>query len=306
MSVAAESLSATCRYCGALYAPCHSRQVTCGAVPCQSKRKWEQTKASPVRLVKARANNAQWCARVRGVKERNVWLAGSPAFGEYLPGGGFTLAVSPIPKWPIELRNTRALHGMVTKLMGIPHDSQIAQFTLTPWPCPFGWGLYSQHCDVMQRLAGKTHDAVLFDRGVQVKCGHLARIKAPVVTRRGRRRLRIDAVTPVIVRDSSTSTRSTYTAPTADNLHSTLAFWLPRRIDVDVTGEAFPLELATRETEAATVETGGKFGNTRGWTGHVIVETNAIGHWLLEVAARIGLGGRVALGFGRVRVSEVE
>ncbi len=305
MSTAAEDLSATCRYCGAVYAPWSRLQVTCGAVPCQSRRKWEQTKASPVRLAKARANNAQWCARARGVKARNPWLAGPPSYASHLPGGGVELHVAPAPRWPVDLRNTRALHAMVTVLTGLPHHPTTPQFTLTPWPNAFGWGVYSLHGDVMERLANREHAAVLYDRDVRVKCGPLVRVRSPLIAKSGRRRLRIDAITPVLVRAES-NTRNMHTEPTAANLHSSLDAWLPRRLGMDSFRDAFVIELVSRDTEAATVETGGKFGNTRGWVGSCVVETNAVGHWLLEVGARIGLGGRVALGFGRVRVSEVE
>lgn len=265
-------------------------------------RKVERLREVPAQLERNRERNRAWCATNRNVSERNAWLLGSPAFGTHLPGGGFELHVSPPPKWAVELRNTRGLHGMVTALMGIPHHPTIPQFTLTPWPNDFGWGIYSQHGDVMGRLAGREHEAVLFDRRVVVRCGPLVRVRTPVVAKRGRRRLRIDAITPVLVRENESAM---HTHPTAENMHSTLDAWLPRRLGLESFKDDLKLELIERSTEPATVATGGKFGSARGWTGSVIVETNAIGHWLLEVGARIGVGGRVALGMGRIRVSEV-
>lgn len=190
---------------------------------------------------------------------------------------------------------------MVTNLLGIPHHPTVPQFTLVPWPNAFGWGVYCQHDSAARATAGREHTAVLFDRDVTARCGPLARIRSPVIGRRGRRRVRIDAVTPVLVRGEADAI---YTAPTGENIRSTIAAWLPRRVGLQIDGDDVMLELVERETQPATVETGGKFGATRGWVGHVVVETNAVGHWLLELGARIGLGGRVALGFGRVRVGE--
>ena len=66
------------------------------------------------------------------------------------------------------------------------------------------------------------------------------------------------------------------------------------------------LEMVDAETQPATVQLGGKFHGIRGWTGHVIVEGNAVARWLVQCAGLVGLGGRTALGFGRVRVMEVE
>lgn len=258
---------------------------------------------SAVTIAKNRERNRRWCAEHRSVRNRNVWLLGPPPFPTHLPGGGFELHVSPAPQWPIELRNTRALHGMVTALLGMDHHPTVPGFTIVPWPRGCGWGVYSQHDEAVRRVAGKAHEAVLFDRAMTVTCGPLARIRAPVIARRGRRRVRIDAITPVLVR---ADTDSMYTAPTAANLLSTISAWLPRRIGLQLDGADVALDMVYSDTQPETVPTGGKFGNTRGWTGHVIVETNAVGHWLLEVGARIGVGGRVALGMGRVRVSEVE
>ena len=51
----------------------------------------------------------------------------------------------------------------------------------------------------------------------------------------------------------------------------------------------------------------GRDGRVRGWEGSLVIETNAVGRWLLEVAARgWGLGGRVAMTFGRVRVEDLD
>jgi len=254
---------------------------------------------SAATIAKNRERNRAWCAQHRGVRNRNVWLLGPPAYPEHLPGGGFEIDLSPAPQWPIELRNTRALHGLMTDLIGVPHHPTIPGFALVAWPRGCGWGLWSQLPQVVA-IAGRTHEGVLFERPTAVRCGPLVRVKTPVVRTRGRRRLRVDALTPVLVRANA---GSMHTHPTAANLSSTLAAWLPRRIGLDVRDSDAPITIIESQTEPATVQTGGKYGCSRGWVGHVVVETNAVGHWLLELGARIGLGGRVAFGFGRVRVS---
>jgi hypothetical protein len=63
------------------------------------------------------------------------------------------------------------------------------------------------------------------------------------------------------------------------------------------------MTLVDAQTEREEVLLRGKVGPVRGWSGSVVVETNAVGRWLLECAGRgLGLGGRTAFGFGRVRV----
>ena len=60
----------------------------------------------------------------------------------------------------------------------------------------------------------------------------------------------------------------------------------------------------TRHYDRAAI---GGDGRVRGWEGSLVIETNAVGRWLLEVAARgWGLGGRVAMTFGRVRVEDLD
>jgi CRISPR/Cas system endoribonuclease Cas6 (RAMP superfamily) len=39
--------------------------------------------------------------------------------------------------------------------------------------------------------------------------------------------------------------------------------------------------------------------------GTIDVECNALGRWLLDVAALIGLGSKTSIGFGRVRVEDL-
>jgi CRISPR/Cas system endoribonuclease Cas6 (RAMP superfamily) len=66
------------------------------------------------------------------------------------------------------------------------------------------------------------------------------------------------------------------------------------------------VERHTQPSSLSLVGRGGKLKAMRGWVGHMIVDCNAPAHWLLEVAARVGLGGRTAFGFGRVRVSNAD
>jgi CRISPR/Cas system endoribonuclease Cas6 (RAMP superfamily) len=63
------------------------------------------------------------------------------------------------------------------------------------------------------------------------------------------------------------------------------------------------LEGPPRPTDPRRGPSVGGDGRVRGWMGSVTVETSAMGVWLLEVAAELGLGGRVAYGFGRVSVT---
>jgi hypothetical protein len=122
----------------------------------------------------------------------------------------------------------------------------------------------------------------------------------------GRYQLRIDAVTPICIRHNVTGSRAktTHLVPAAENLLSALTQVFPVRLGIPaLDASTMTLKIVAKRTETARVPCGSHLGQIRGWTGSVVVETNAVGAWLLGCAAQVGLGGRTALGFGRVRVA---
>ncbi|GAC1577381.1 MAG: hypothetical protein NVS3B20_08750 [Polyangiales bacterium] len=73
----------------------------------------------------------------------------------------------------------------------------------------------------------------------------------------------------------------------------------------DVPPDQIKIEIRDSDTNVERVRIGSKWGVVNGWRGSVVLECNAVAHWLIEAAARgPGLGGRTALGFGRIRVTE--
>lgn len=221
---------------------------------------------------------------------------------DYLPGGAFTLDLRPRHKFPHH--QLSALHGMVTTITG-PHHPNKPQFALIPWDCGSGWAVYVADLDVARMVAGKAHGVRFNGANATLHCGTLVRIKAPRVTP-GLHRLRIEAITPVHIRcENSTVLRL---VPTAANLRGTLEGFLPKRLGVTVDPGQTVVRVVEDCTRAERTRINGRasFDGTPGWVGHVIVETNAVGRWLFECAALgLGYGGKVAFGFGRIRVTDV-
>lgn len=250
-----------------------------------------------------RARNARWCAEHRNCKRLRPWLAGAPPYDAHLPGMSMAISLDPLPRWPIELRNTRALHGMVTELSGVPHQ-RWPQWVLRPWQS--GWAVHWMHARGFA-FAGRTVDAVLFDRPTRVTFGPGVRLRSPQVARRGHARIRLDTITPVAraadgrtvpeVRPSRASMVNTCgdfarrIAP-SDRWYE----WVKDRIELDV---------VDIHTEPAHVPLGEKYGVVHGWQGSVDLDANAVARWLLISASRmLGFGSRVAFGFGCIRVTE--
>lgn len=270
---------------------------------CSDKCRWRHRDATnPNSIANNRKRCAEWAKKNRRVRNPNYWLLGPPPFEQHLPGIGMTMQVEPYPKWPVELRNTRALHGMLTTLSSKPHDPLNPRWSLVPVRSRFGWGVYFDDPDEGRCLAGKRHQAVLYDRDVTVTLGPPTRAKSPKVTKRGHRLVRVDTITPVVVRQTS---RTWYANPTGANIHSTLITFLPRRLGLLIEPETCKLSLVEKGTSATQARLGGKYTNVGAFTGSLVFDANAVGHWLLKVAEVYGLGSKTAFGYGRIRVTEI-
>lgn len=267
----------------------------------------ERRGSRPARILQTRDRCARWHEARGGKPGSQPWLAGAPPFDTHLPGGAMSIAIEPKPRWPIALRNTRGLHGAMTAALGIGHVPRWPTFALRMTDLsPSGWAVYWWH-EAGAKLAMTTFEGHLYGKPATFTFGQLFRLRAPLVKRRGRRRLRIDTITPVCVVNTGRTTE--HVKPTQGNLLGTLGGEWLHRFGLQYIKERDLLRLEVvdvQREQAARVELGGKFGTVSGWEGSLVVETNAVGHWLLETAARVGMGSRTAFGFGQVRVTEVE
>lgn len=251
-----------------------------------------------------RSRNRKWCETHRNVRNRCEWLAGAPPFHTHLPGTAMTISLDPVPRWPIELRNTRGLHGAITAIVNQGHG-RFPNWALVPWLS--GWVVYWLGDGGIQ-FANRSVDGVLYDRPTQFHFGPPVRFRSPSIEKRGRRRIRIDAVTPVCIQSMGRTVPCV--RPSKDSIATALHGSLVERITVsrpwlEFVRESMRCEQVECNTEPCHVPLGGKYGVVPCWQGSVVVEANAVAHWLLAVAERTGLGGRTAFGFGRIRLTEL-
>ena len=241
--------------------------------------------------------------------DSNPFLLAAPSPSGFIPGGAFALSSTPALRWPVELRNVRGLHGVLTDLLsrlGNVHHQNIPEFAIIPWPTGIGWAVYVRNDADAATLAGKSHAVRFFDQNVSLECGPLARLKWPRECPRQRNLVQLDAVTPVMIRRSGKDDGANGQRPTSGAFHSTLAEWMPRRVGVVVEPERVRISvLKSDQVELVRVPMLGKYGVASGWVGRWVIECNAPGLWLLRLATQIGLGGKVAFGFGRVRLTEI-
>lgn len=241
-----------------------------------------------------------------------IWERPAPVFGAWLPGLAVEIRLETLrPRgggWVSErlsLHAARTLHAVTTRALGLPHAPEAPGFALIPTNASrSAWGLYVPDEQVLLDAIAREHRAEAFGRAARLCFGTRARLRAPTVTP-GRHRIRVDVVTPLVVRTHRASGREvTHARPNPATLVSAL-ITVARRLGLDVD----PADLAVDEVEHDGEVVGLPIlsigdGEVRGWLGALVLDCNAPARWLFEVAARIGLGGRVAFGFGRIAVRD--
>ena len=322
------SVREPCQMCGSLFSPKFRLQKFCSD-HCRYKRRYQLERANPEEVAKNKARSRAWYLKNKAehVKKttarKNALLRAAPAIRapvvtvtepaidpwslpspslDRLPGGFVTIELS--SRKTFEHWQLSALHGVMTSVTG-PHLPHEPRFALLPWPSGCGWAAYLSQDGDARAVAGKAHVVRLGSSHVQIRFGSLVRV-APKAYAPGRYRVRIDAVTPVHVRSYGSTVVRIH--PSARHMRGTLDGFMPRRLGLTIPPGHIALDLVESDFSESFVQLGGRkeFGMTAGWVGHCIVETNAVGRFLLGCCALgLGYGGKVAFGFGRVRVSDV-
>jgi hypothetical protein len=218
-----------------------------------------------------------------------------------MPGRGFLLELS--NSRVVRHEHVRGIHGILTALLNREPQPGSPWWSLLPVKRGCGWAAFIRDPEAAELLQHREVRQVrLFEHALELRLSFPWRARYPEVSRRGRRRLRIDTITPVVIQaNGRTEPRQ---IPSKTGFLSCLAYNLLPRIGVEVSSEELVLEVVSHDTRVERIRIGGKHGTVTGWLGSVVVDTNAVGEFLLRCAAHgLGLGGRVAYGFGRVVVS---
>lgn len=292
-----------CAVCGASFRPCRPTHLTCSRA-CRVTYDLDALSAE---------------AGVPSPAGRDPWRLPAPARRVPAIGRSFDVQVVGGDAGLYDLRNATLMHGVLTALTDLGHE-QSARFSA--WPDGSHWTMLLDPSSERGSLGGRTHRARVGKTWRDVAVSEGATVEAPrpplLV---GRYRVSIETLSPVVIRAGAEGRthgeqedRRTRTAPDASNLSSALATTALARLGWrQRSPEVIPVELVSSDTRPAVVALreasyGGKMpkiggdGCVRGWEGSLVVETSAMGAWLLLFARRVGLGGRVAYGFGRVRV----
>lgn len=240
----------------------------------------------------------------------------------------------------VSFNEAHKLHGALHTALAVGHTSQSAAWSLSlPTPRDRRLWLVTPRADYLDRLPGEVtlfaapealNEFVPRARAFwtpaphELRIGHRAVIRAPKHRAAGEYRVRVFTRTPLVMRKSLSSAeraaglrdRPLLDRPTQlDGLLAHTASWLGLQTpDAAIAAEvtASDLERVYDEDDEEGVIVGGhwrtgeRVGRISGLIGWMDVRCNAVGRWLLDCAERLGIGSRTTIGFGRVRVEDLQ
>jgi len=234
------------------------------------------------------------------------WDAPPPTWEGPLPGAVLPLDLD-IQVGNVERLGT-ALHAILTRILrdGRGHDPRRPEWSLllVGEQTSSGWAVWLPGEADIAAVRGKTFPAELRRRRCNLTIGRAAalRLKPPSVTQTGRHRVRLTTITPVCMRSDGRAPRP---YPQTPSLWTALTV-VAQRIGLTLPDPtAIGIARVSHETESARTTINERRGLVAvGWSGDVVLDVNPLGRWLLEVGARIGIGGRTAYGLGRIAVRD--
>jgi len=227
----------------------------------------------------------------------------------HIPGCIRSLSLSPEPRWPVALRNTRALHGVLTALAGRPHMPNMPNFALLPWPhdggC-LGWAV--QWFDERDARLSGSHHVSIFNEPRVLTLGQAIGHRVPARPEERSHLMCLDTITPIVIRRTVDKRTVHHDSPDDACLVSALSCSSAVTLVTGKLEHPLWLRIVGGKTSPQSVPVGGNWGGdsrVRGFGGRLLLEVDGYTRWRLEIAQLMGLGGRVSLGFGRFRVREV-
>ena len=305
-----------CTHCLCIFREPLGRTITCNrfcSEECRRERRREgkrrrdrSREADPARVLYCRERNRAWAVKHRNVTRSNPWLLGAPPFAPTLPCVALDIAVDPLPKWPMQMRNMRGIHGAITGLLanaiGLRHQHRQPTFAtrlhdtgklrVIVWD-ESAAGLYDG-----------AYNGVLWDRPTVFRVEDAVEVSSPKVLKRGHQRVRLTAITPVSISKDGHSVPCV--RPEGDVIRRSLSGSLLERFGLQRLAGEVRCEVLDIRTEPSHVPLGGKYRSVPGWTGTVDLEVNAPALWLLLAAEKVGFGSRTAFGFGQIHVEVIE
>lgn len=244
-------------------------------------------------------------------KKSDPWTTPPPVWEGPLPGAVLPITATPRPTTRADILGA-ALHGALTQILraGRGHDPQRPEWSLllVGAAAPSGWAVWLPDDADVTAVSSRSHASHLYGEPTTLTFGEYTtvRLRAPRVEQIGRHRVRITTVTPICMRGAGIDGNRYRGYPQTTTLWTALS-QVAQRIGLTLP-DATQVGIVRVSHDTHTVKVPLKRGKNNlivtAWSGDVVVDVNPLGRWLLEVAARIGFGGRTAFGFGRIAVRD--
>jgi hypothetical protein len=222
------------------------------------------------------------------------------------------------------------LHGALHSEMGLAHNRVFRDWTLfLPTPSDRRLWMIARDRSLFEQLPqhivlAAPSRRLDFDKSMfaahEIKLGLRATLRPPRAREAGQYRVRVQTITPIVMRRDKYVTklgrrvRELYDR--IERLVGPLAY-VARWLGLDVPEQHIIATVIAQDVERVIdrdgrdgIRVGGhwmdgeKRGRIVGLVGWLDIECNAVGRWLLDCAALVGLGARTTIGFGRVRVED--
>lgn len=325
--------SRVCPVCQSPYIPRNRTQLRCGSEACRGRVRYLATKDDPKRRENVRKASRKYAQRKRAVAGKpdpapratpapaappDPWAAPSPPAALHLLGAWRELVFDPAPRVPLPHSQALTVHGIVSHAVGRDHDRTRADFVLAQARVPSGWGVYFVDGADARRMSCAPMPGLHLDgRPWRICFGPGVVVPKVLPVAPGRYAVRLTTLTPVVIRRTVDGKTLVRVAPTAASIRASLTGleFLLRAGLATTTPPAWVGDLCVvmgrHDTRRQSLDTHGHWhtsdetghGRVVGWQGDVDLVVNAVGLYLLRVAEVVGLGGRVAVGFGQVRVT---
>lgn len=292
--------------CGAAIPPI-KRRITCGAPACQRRRSYLLHRERPAYIEANRERNRRW-AQAKGLSKRaQPWLLGVPTWAPHVPGDLTQVLV--LPDQSVEFKDAIGLHGALSRVAGVGHGGQDGTsrapiFSLIP-----GDPWHALWLSPQPHLYGALHEQRNLHVGgkpISLYMGMPIRQPNLPPEPRGAQLLQLDTLTPLIL----PATRRTGKGPaihhrelTSETLEKALRSFTGRIFGKP--GTELCAQVLEDQSEFQMRRLPGHWGMATMITGRWKIRVNAPAARILRIAQVVGLGSRIALGYGRIVLSPV-
>lgn len=299
---AAKAEAHHCAYCGDGFVPRDKHQKYCISACADADR--DRRPRTPELMTYHRERVARYKAQCRIDLVGPVVDVVPPEYPNLLPGGAVPLKIHGL-MFPLKLEDLPRLHGLLSHWLCKDHHPLSPLWSLVP--DGKGLGIASHDPEVIERIARSVRNGMLMGRTVAIEGLQAMRLRTPAPSPPGLYTVRVTSITPITaqtrrLQEDGTRKRFLRKKLVPSSLKSSLCGSIGDRLGLVIPVDRLHVEVLQDET---SVRKRPAFHSNfvPGLEGEWVLRVNSLALWLLQIAARgWGLGGRVAIGYGVIRV----